>query len=184
MRLSLVLLPALVACTDDTSLPIAADADAFTLPASSTCGTGLRDSAKAPSAAHVADDVKVLYETVPPCIGDHRRSWLRWGTYDAPVVGENYVHNLEHGGIAILYDCPDGCPDDLEALNAYVAAVPADDGGAFRYILAPYPGLPKRISVVTWGQLLHLDCADLEQLHAFKLENYRKGPEDLGIMPP
>jgi hypothetical protein len=184
MRLYVVLFSALVACADDTTPVADSDAQGFTLPPSASCAVGGRETFTVTSAVHVESTVEVAYESVPPCIGDHRRSWLRWGAYDAPVVGEDYVHNLEHGGIAILYDCPGGCASDVEALEAYVAAVPADDGGAFRYILAPYPGLPKRIAVATWGQLLHLDCADLAQVDAFKLENYRKAPEDLGIMPP
>lgn len=184
MRPTFALLFFALACSEDAASVATLDASTITLPPSAQCGAGEPQAVTATSAAHVADTVKVAYESVPPCIGDHRRSWLRWGAYDAPVAGEDYVHNLEHGGIAFLYDCPDGCEGDVKDLEAYVAAIPADDGGDFRYILAPFTGLPKRVTVVTWGRLLHLDCADLDQIHAFKLENYRKAPEDLGIMPP
>ncbi|MBA2321104.1 MAG: DUF3105 domain-containing protein [Deltaproteobacteria bacterium] len=63
------------------------------------------------AAAHVTGDV--IYEDPPPSSGDHDGCWSRWGVHVDPVPDERWVHNLEHGGVVFLYDCPEGCAEEV-----------------------------------------------------------------------
>jgi hypothetical protein len=117
-----------------------------------------------PSARHV--DGKVRYEQAPPAGGDHAPTWLNCGTYTSPVPDENAVHSLEHGAVWITYDPKLPVPDLARLLDV----VPLD-----YTIMSPYPGLPSRIVVSSWGrQLAMSDPADprlLEFIRRFRLSS-------------
>jgi hypothetical protein len=69
-------------------------------------------------AAHMPQDAPLTYQTRPPTSGMHYPSWIQtYGMFDpAPPTG-NWVHNLEHGTVVILYNCPDSCPDVVQQLT-------------------------------------------------------------------
>ena len=84
-----------------------------------------------------------------------------WGVYNFPLPDEILVHNLEHGGIGIHYDCPDGC-DGLKAqLEGLVPANPS------QYIVSPYPDMPSRIAITAWRRHLYLDEFDEGRIREF-----------------
>ncbi len=99
----------------------------------------------APGEAHAP------YDTRPATSGPHwftDRTTLapygapaRWGVYTEPLPDEVLVHNLEHGGVGLHYDCPAGCPESVQALHDLVP------GGGSLFILSPYSGMPKKIAV-------------------------------------
>jgi hypothetical protein len=121
----------------------------------------------------------LCYESVPPCIGAHWGTWTAWGENADAVPPEVYVHNLEHGGVALLYDCPEGCDDAVSEFRTYAEGVPDDDGGAFRYVLTPFSGLPGKVAAAAWGWTWNADCVDPEALSAFVDAHYRDAPEDV-----
>lgn len=131
------------------------------------------------AAEHVEEGVEVDYDGAPPAIGDHYFKWYKWGEYDEPLVDEHYVHNLEHGGMAFFYSCAEPCPEVVEGLREFVESIPPDDGGEFRYLLAPYPGLATPVAAAAWGLRYEADCVDVETLDQFVLEHYRTAPEDV-----
>jgi hypothetical protein len=143
------------------------------------CGTLTRYVAN--PAFHLAEeDGTPEYVSNPPCIGSHFGSWLGWGEVEDELDAGFYVHNLEHGGIAYLYDCPAGCENDLIApLRDYVTMVPDDDGGPFRYVLGPFTGMPNRFGMVAWGVVYVGDEMCVEDLNRFRTEHYRNAPEDI-----
>jgi hypothetical protein len=59
---------------------------------------------------HVPSCTPVPYVHNPPACGPHWPSPAAWGWHQNIVPREEYVHNLEHGGIVLLYNCP--WPDD------------------------------------------------------------------------
>ncbi len=130
-------------------------------------------------AVHVPVGTDIAYASTPPCIGDHFPTWSAWGASSDPVEPGYFVHNLEHGGVVLLYDCPDGCADVVAALGAFAASVPDDDGGAFRYILSPYSGMSTRIAAVAWGVVYRADTVETADLDEFVAAHYRHGPEDV-----
>lgn len=97
---------------------------------------------------HIQDgrSTPVPYNSDPPTSGPHLRQVARWGTYDQPVPRELAVHNLEHGGVIINYNCQ--CPELVQSL---VALAKRYEGAPV--ILAPYPGMDDRIALTAWGKI-------------------------------
>ena len=88
----------------------------------------------APAIGHVVDEMprthisqpsKVTYNHDPPTSGCHYslgigKAPISPGVYDKHVDPEYWVHNLEHGYIVVLYNCPSGCPADIAALTRWL----------------------------------------------------------------
>lgn len=104
-----------------------------------------------------------LYNSDPPTSGPHGPA-VQWGVHDAPVPKENLVHNLEHGGSLILYNCPDGCPDVVRSLTSTADSYIAEGR---KVILAPYPSMAKRFALVAWTYLDSFDELDASRIIQF-----------------
>jgi hypothetical protein len=151
----------LLACTEPE--PVSETCD--------TCGGDCQeDTFPTSSAQHVEGEVD--YETYPPTSGNHDACWATWGVHTEPVADENWVHNLEHGGVVFLWDCTD-CDADVDALNAWVATLPAG-----RALSTPYSEMDAAFAAVSWGHRLLLGCLDLDALQAFYDANVDHAPED------
>lgn len=121
---------------------------------------------------HVEGDVD--YPQEPPTSGDHNACWAAWGEHTEEVAAENWVHNMEHGGVVFLYDCPsDSCPDELGQLEDYTATLPTG-----RWVLSPYAPAPLPYSVVAWEYELELGCFDLAAIGDFYTAHVGHGPEN------
>jgi hypothetical protein len=116
------------------------------------------------AAAHVAEPLPASsYNSSPPSSGSHCNTWGRYATYGAarPLPACNFLHNLEHGAVVLLYNCPDGCPEITDALAAIVAAPPDDpDCIAPRLVLTPYAEMDVKVAAAAWGYTWTSDCMD------------------------
>lgn len=148
--------------------------------ASVTCdacgGDCVEDSAPASAAHHVEGDVE--HEQSPPSSGDHAECWAAWGVHEEEVPAENWVHNLEHGGVVFLYACPEGCDDELAELTTLVQARPEG-----RALLTSYPEMEATFAAISWEHRLLLGCFDAAALEAFYDAHAGQAPED-SIGPP
>jgi hypothetical protein len=122
-----------------------------------------------PSRDHVEGGVD--YTDPPPTSGDHDPCWAPWGVYDEEIPDERWVHNLEHGGVVLLYHCADGCPDEVAEMEAIVAE------RGVHGILTPYAALPTRFAAVAWGWRYTTDCFDVDALNAFWDAHVDRAPE-------
>jgi hypothetical protein len=123
----------------------------------------------------------VAYNSVPPTSGPHYENLAGWGRQPEPVRYEHLIHNLEDGGVVIYYQCPEGCPelvDELEAvLEPYFAAgrhvVLTPNDPEFRIgASAPLHGtMDARIALTAWRKQLLLDEVDAETIRTF-IERY------------
>lgn len=163
----------------DAALPDVQDAGASDLDAA--CDPGVVVEVPSIDNHHEATGNPVVYDHEPPCIGPH---WAEAGVAPAPngeyaiaLEPERYIHNLEHGAIAFLYD-PGAPVSDIDALRDYATMRPDDDGGTFRWVLTPRPGMPSVISVVAWGWIQRLDMSDVVAIDCFVDVHYRQAPED------
>ncbi|MBI3989188.1 MAG: DUF3105 domain-containing protein [candidate division NC10 bacterium] len=100
------------------------------------------------------------YTTDPPTSGPHTPYLAKWGVHREPIPKEVQVHNLEDGGVIVHYNCPDGCPELVEKLEGIVKRFD-------RVILAPSPGMDKRIALTAWGKLDEFDNFDEERIVRF-----------------
>jgi hypothetical protein len=125
------------------------------------------------SAYHVLGPIE--YPDPPPTGGDHNPCWATWGVHDDVVPVENWVHNLEHGGVVFLYTTSDGGALDAKddaALKELVGMLP-------RTLLTEYPALPKRFGVVAWGHRLVSDCLDVDADQQFYAKHFNLAPESI-----
>jgi hypothetical protein len=128
------------------------------------------------SADHITGGVD--YPDPPPSSGDHDPCWATWGVHTEPVPDENWVHNLEHGGVVYLYNCPDGCPDEQAALEGLVT-----DLGQFA-VVTPYDTMPTRYAAISWGWRYLTDCFDIGAFQTFYEARKDQGPESNPTDPP
>lgn len=119
----------------------------------------------------------VDYVDLPPAGGPHDRCWADWGVATALVDDDNFVHNLEHGGVALLWNCSPDCPDERAAIEAFVASHE-------RTLATSYPAMPSRFAVVAWGARLTASCLDVPEIEAFYVARFDRGPESTGSLPP
>ena len=132
---------------------------------------------KVTSANHVSGTVD--YPDPPPVGGDHNACWAIWGIHKDAVPAERWVHNLEHGGIVFLYNCPDDCGDDAQALSEITDLV----GSHPLAIITPYAGMTQKFAMVSWGRRLVTDCIDAQAAAAFYAVHVNHGPEQISDNP-
>lgn len=112
------------------------------------------------------------YNSTPPTSGWHYADAVAPpGVHTQPIPNEVQVHNLEHGEVMVQYDCPEACPETVTALEAIVRTYPK------KVLLAPYPGIGRRIALTSWGKLAYLDRVDEPFIRGFIAQNKDKAPE-------
>ncbi len=125
----------------------------------SACGSGMTESEN------------------PPSSGLHCGSVARCGVYAEPVSRCLYIHNLEHGHAVFLYNCPDGCPDEVAKLEAAANSVPAGANGVRRALVAQDPQMPNRVAALLWRRAYLTESADPEALRCLLELQDKEAPE-------
>jgi hypothetical protein len=132
---------------------------------------------------HVTECSNVTYATNPPTSGPHYPRWAAYRTYTTPVPRGFYVHDLEHGAVVILYNCPSGCAQELSDIQTYLNSRTADPlctaSVKHRIVVAPDPAIPTKFAAAAWGFALTGDCLDIAALGAFVDAHYAHGDEDV-----
>ena len=103
------------------------------------------------------------YNSVPATSGwhyDYPDAPVAWRAYTEDLPNEKLVHNLEHGGIGMHYNCPDGCPELVEQLEQI-----RDEKR--RVILSPFPGMDTTIALTAWDYIDKFDEFDEERIRQF-----------------
>ncbi len=99
----------------------------------------------------------------------------RWGIYEDPLPDEVLIHNLEHGGIGLHYDCPDGCDDIVAQLEDFIPR------NRSQFILSPYSGIDggNKIAVTAWRHHMHMNEIDREGILDFIDAYQDRAPESI-----
>jgi hypothetical protein len=98
------------------------------------------------------NEVHPPYNSDPPTSGPHTAARAGWGVHTEPIAKETQLHNLEDGGVVINYGCQD-CPELVARLKAVAERYD-------RVVLAPYPGLDRKIALTAWGKIDKFDEFD------------------------
>jgi hypothetical protein len=131
-------------------------------------------------ATHMPICSPLSYGTNPPSSGNHYSVWAAYKTYDRPFSRGFWVHSLEHGAVVITYNCPEGCADEVAAVQAFIDCLPADCGDSVRrMILTPDPDLDVRFAASAWGHTLRANCFDRDAFSKFFTEHYDHAPESI-----
>jgi uncharacterized protein DUF3105 len=138
-------------------------------------------------ATHVDPSTTPTYKFYPPTSGPHYSlqgsAPVPWQTIDDLVEGQ-FVHNLEHGGIAILYNCPSGndCTTLKNQLENYVKTLaPVEPTyGEVKIVMTPYSrGMEKKVALVAWHYVDFLDGYDQNEITRFYENHVDNGPEKI-----
>ena len=97
---------------------------------------------------------------IPLASGNSLPAPAPWGIYDEEMQDEILLHNLEHGGVRIHYNCPEGCPELVKQL--------ADSARLGRkVILSPYSNMDTLIALAAWNYLDAFDEYDEQRIREF-----------------
>jgi hypothetical protein len=157
-----------------------------------TCASNFNHDTPLQTPAHVDQGTVIDWPMNPPTSGTHYPQITAWATvYPFAVMRGNYLHNEEHGGIVMLYNCPEGCPDIVDAMTAFGQALPQDPQCEApinaRWIVTPDPLLPSdvRVAAAAWGWSLTMPCFDDTSMTHFFNEHYAAGgPDRTNCKPP
>jgi hypothetical protein len=148
------------------------------------------------SASHIASG-QATYLTDPPTSGPHYnqrgQAPLPWGYYDQAYPPEDWLHNLEHGGVVILYQCdqpetkvggaklintPLFCPDSQTPVQDFISSAPKDAiFSEVKIVATPYAVPGHRFALVAWGWRLFMDSWDSRLAEKFYEAHVDNGPE-------
>lgn len=119
-------------------------------------------------------DPSINYGFCPPTSGNH---------YEAPILAQFYgpneekapggwVHNLEHGYVALLYRCPggaagaEGCPSqaEIDQMRAWFDQAPPPHVAACpkKVLVARFDDMDTRFGLVAWGRAYLFDEFELD----------------------
>ena len=135
---------------------------------------------------HETEGTPIAYADNPPSSGNHWPCWAPWGVARSVLPTERWVHNLEHGGVVLLYKCDtvDGCPQLSQPLVDIAGRLPDAPGGGHRVLVTADPDLPQNIAAVAWGFRMLADAPVEADLACFAASHEGHGPEDISSDPP
>ncbi len=129
---------------------------------------------------HVAVGTPVRYTFCPPASGSHYNAagqgpiQPRFYGPDDTTVPQNWIHNLEHGGLVVLYNCNMGACNtaDLDQLRALVAGFPASPVCKvpplqISPVVTRFDSMKAPFAALVWGRVLFQDKLDVNQILAF-----------------
>ena len=137
------------------------------------------------------------YNSVPGTSGWHysdANAPIGWGVYSEFIPDEVLVHNLEHGGVGIHYNCPDGCDfliRQLESmaryvegnwLDEYISTLDPDQQAdelrrarnlarRYKVVMSPYPDMDSKIALTAWNFLDKFEEYDEPRVQRFLLDH-------------
>jgi hypothetical protein len=137
---------------------------------------------------HVPVGTVITYDMQPPVGGYHYPIWAKWGTHTDVIPTSYLVHDEEHGGVIILYNCDAGCVDLVSQLQSIIDSQPRDSLCAAeeptihaRFLLAPDPDLDVPLAALTWGWWYKQSdaCVNTDALQSFITAHYENAREDV-----
>lgn len=154
--------------------PPAPSASPVATPAANPNDPALGTKEKDNGNTHVDSGKPVTYASLPPTSGSH---WGQpaapapWGIKDTQLPNEVTVHNLEHGGIVIVYS-PSLAAEDLTKLKDSVRSIIATTKFK-KILLEPYKELTDaKIAITAWDWMLKLPAPDQSAMVKFITAHY------------
>lgn len=132
------------------------------------------------------------YLFCPPASGPHSNTFgpMKAGVYgpDSGAIPQGWIHNLEHGGLVVLYGCDDGtdaCTDaGQQAFQSFNASFPSSPvcgfpAGTTGPVIARFDDMPYPYAALVWGRVLPLESFDTARILEFYSQwGERTNPEN------
>ena len=99
----------------------------------------------------------------------------RWGIYEIDLPDEVLIHNLEHGGIGLQYNCglAENCDTLVGQLEDLIPRNPS------QYIMSPYSSMGQAVAITAWQHHLFLDEYDDDAVIDFIDAYIDRAPESV-----
>lgn len=139
--------------------------------------------------SHIALKTQVRYNHNPPTSGCHYNlgypsAPIEAGTYARIVPPEYWLHNLEHGYIVVLYNCPHSCDGPFRQLHAwYRSLLPQDPSVTLSYprvLILPWPTMNVPFAAVSWDWYDGMTMFSINEVKRFYANHVGQGPEPSG----
>jgi hypothetical protein len=147
---------------------------------------------------HISLGAFVRYALCPPASGKHYNAQAE-GPVPAGVYGpddqatpQGWIHNLEHGGLVVLYRCAggdSGCSESTQtAMKDLFATMPNSPicnlPPAQTTVVARFDQMKWPYAALLWGQVLPMDAFDAQLVRDFfAQQGERSNPEPLCAKP-
>lgn len=128
-------------------------------------------------AEHVAVGAPLTYRSNPPSSGPHYAGTAPWSFSEAEVSQGLWVHNLEHGGIVLLYKCPQDCSELKGQLRSLYNKFRPSRLGYVKLLIAPDNSIEGSIAALAWDRRDTLESFDEDRLRRFYDSFLEHGPE-------
>lgn len=128
---------------------------------------------------HIDTNTPIAYPEYPPTSGSHWPVVAKWGVFPQEVPAEVFVHNLEHGGVVLLYSCATPCPDVVRRIEETYATLPKSKHGHVKVVVSPNRRIKTRFALLAWTRLDEFEQFDRERVLRFVRAWQDKGPEDV-----
>jgi hypothetical protein len=132
---------------------------------------------------HVSPPTRVTYNHNPPTSGCHYNlgyptAPIASGAYDKVIQPEYWVHNLEHGYVVALYNCPQGCTAQFQQLRNWYSSLPNASGLAYpRVLILPWPTMRVPFAMVSWDWYDPMNTFSLNEVKRFYANHIGQGAE-------
>jgi hypothetical protein len=133
---------------------------------------------------HIPAGQSITYRNRPPSSGPHRVETAPLGLSVTPLDPTNWVHNLEHGNIVVLYKCKDTAECTTIGNSLKTEIYDKANPGGFsvpQIVITPYQDMDHAVTAVAWTRVLEFDTADPAQIAApilaFHDRYLNQGPE-------
>ena len=118
-----------------------------------------------------AGQIYDAYNSNPPTSGPHAATLAQFAISDVAVPKEMAVHNMEHAGVVVWYNCnaqPILSGGDCTTLrNELGQVVQSQLGAGKRVLMTPYADLDQRIALTAWGFLDTFEDFDAARVQKF-----------------
>jgi hypothetical protein len=146
---------------------------------------------------HVQRGDKVTFPVCPPASGRHVNQ-TGFGPLTPEVYGPDdqslpngWIHNLEHGGLVLLYACDRGACDEasIAALQPFVSGFPTSavcnrPPGQVGPVVARFEEMPTRYAALVWNRVLYLETLDVAAIYDFFLRYAERVVDGQLVAPP
>ena len=135
---------------------------------------------------HVQPPSQITYNHSPPTSGCHYNlgygsAPVQSGAYNQVIAPEYWVHNLEHGYVVVLYNCPSGCTTQFQQLRDWYHSLPAEPNFAYpKVIIVPYPNMDVPFAAVSWDWYDPIPNFSIAEVNRFYLNHRGQAAEAAG----
>ncbi|MEA2645932.1 MAG: hypothetical protein QOE92_1015 [Chloroflexota bacterium] len=162
-------------------LPIPTFPRAAASPSPGTDATGVQ-AVTSEGNTHIRRPNRVSYTHQPPSSGMHYSDSgapRRYEAYEESLWPEEWIHNLEHGAIVVVYRCEGTECDDMYAeAGDLLAALPEESKfGTVKALTTPYQDMKPKVAVLAWTKEQDFEKLDVAGITEFYRKFVNKGPE-------